>query len=226
MAGATSGSLSASPSASASSGSGDEKNARWARQEEEEWAAYDREWAAHRLNLYVCGVPTYLFNLKDPHSKRKAEADHIQTKRDQWKAASARYYERHPEVKEKKRLRAAEKQCIFMETRAASLGSAEAMPCQPVDRAQEPDKLDLQSGPVTEETLKCGWHVASAWYVVRRTKGGLRARSSGMSHVQEAAESLVGLHDRRPVRCGSERLDASDTWTLLAPQYDSEDSAD
>ncbi|KAJ7815140.1 hypothetical protein B0H13DRAFT_1924357 [Mycena leptocephala] len=33
----------------------------------------------------------------------------IQTKREQWKAASARYYERHPEVKEKKRQRSAEK---------------------------------------------------------------------------------------------------------------------
>ncbi|KAF8179482.1 hypothetical protein K438DRAFT_1768851 [Mycena galopus ATCC 62051] len=32
-----------------------------------------------------------------------------QTKRDQWKAASARYYERHPEVKEKKRVKMAEK---------------------------------------------------------------------------------------------------------------------
>jgi hypothetical protein len=40
---------------------------------------------------------------------RKAEA--VQTKRDQWKAASARYYERHPEVKEKKRLKAAEQRC-------------------------------------------------------------------------------------------------------------------
>jgi glycerol-3-phosphate dehydrogenase len=37
---------------------------------------------------------------------RKAEA--LQNKRDQWKAASAHYYERHPEVKEKKRLKAAE----------------------------------------------------------------------------------------------------------------------
>ncbi|KAJ7854072.1 hypothetical protein B0H14DRAFT_3449860 [Mycena olivaceomarginata] len=37
---------------------------------------------------------------------RKAEA--LQNKRDQWKAASARYYEHHPEVKEKKRLKAAE----------------------------------------------------------------------------------------------------------------------
>jgi hypothetical protein len=37
---------------------------------------------------------------------RKAEA--LQNKRDRWKAASTRYYERHLEVKEKKRLKAAE----------------------------------------------------------------------------------------------------------------------
>ncbi|KAJ7844212.1 hypothetical protein B0H14DRAFT_2585280 [Mycena olivaceomarginata] len=37
------------------------------------------------------------------------EQEAIQNKRDQWRAASARYYERHPEVKEKKRLKAAEK---------------------------------------------------------------------------------------------------------------------
>ncbi|KAF8176395.1 hypothetical protein K438DRAFT_1770593 [Mycena galopus ATCC 62051] len=36
-------------------------------------------------------------------------AERKQTKRDQWKAASARYYERHPEVKEKKRVKMAEK---------------------------------------------------------------------------------------------------------------------
>ncbi|KAJ7681822.1 hypothetical protein B0H14DRAFT_2655081 [Mycena olivaceomarginata] len=35
----------------------------------------------------------------------------IQNKRDQWKAALAWYYERHPEVKEKKHLQAAEKRC-------------------------------------------------------------------------------------------------------------------
>ncbi|KAF8143734.1 hypothetical protein K438DRAFT_1993536 [Mycena galopus ATCC 62051] len=93
-------SVSPGPSASVSSGSGDEINKsdrdrQWALQEQEEWAVYDREWAAHRLILCVVG--------------QEEIGEHIQNKRDQWKAASARYYERHPEVKEKKRIQAAEK---------------------------------------------------------------------------------------------------------------------
>ncbi|KAF8156378.1 hypothetical protein K438DRAFT_1942819 [Mycena galopus ATCC 62051] len=36
------------------------------------------------------------------------DAEKVEHKRDLWKAASARYYERHPEVKEKKRLKMAE----------------------------------------------------------------------------------------------------------------------
>ncbi|KAF7349469.1 hypothetical protein MSAN_01737200 [Mycena sanguinolenta] len=49
----------------------------------------------------------------DPREEAQREAQKCamrkQNKRDQWKAASARYYERHPEVKEKKRVKMAEK---------------------------------------------------------------------------------------------------------------------
>jgi hypothetical protein len=38
----------------------------------------------------------------------------LRLKRDQWKAASARYYERHPEVKEKKRLKMSEARCVYL----------------------------------------------------------------------------------------------------------------
>ncbi|KAJ7906818.1 hypothetical protein B0H13DRAFT_1880219 [Mycena leptocephala] len=44
------------------------------------------------------------------HQRELAELTAVQTKRDQWKAASARYYEHHPEVKEKKRQKMVE-QC-------------------------------------------------------------------------------------------------------------------
>ena len=37
----------------------------------------------------------------------------LQDKRERWKAASARYYEKHPEVKEKKRVKAAERRYGF-----------------------------------------------------------------------------------------------------------------
>jgi uncharacterized protein involved in exopolysaccharide biosynthesis len=46
------------------------------------------------------------------HAAQKAKVEALQNKRDQWKAASARYYERHPELKEKKRVKMAEKRCV------------------------------------------------------------------------------------------------------------------
>ncbi|KAJ7250117.1 hypothetical protein B0H12DRAFT_1072134 [Mycena haematopus] len=46
---------------------------------------------------------------KVEYEKWVKEEEALQSKRDQWKAASARYYQRHPEVKEKKRLKAAER---------------------------------------------------------------------------------------------------------------------
>ncbi|KAJ6609625.1 hypothetical protein B0H10DRAFT_2063510 [Mycena sp. CBHHK59/15] len=55
----------------------------------------------------------YLPDLRRCKRNRRAEQERarlnaIQTKRDQWKAASARYYANHPKVREKKRLRNAE----------------------------------------------------------------------------------------------------------------------
>ncbi|KAJ7239580.1 hypothetical protein B0H12DRAFT_1074975 [Mycena haematopus] len=56
----------------------------------------------------------YLEGCRDHEHRRLARikdsraALALQGKRDRWKAASARYYERHPEVKEKKRVKAAE----------------------------------------------------------------------------------------------------------------------
>ncbi|KAJ6591941.1 hypothetical protein B0H10DRAFT_2442145, partial [Mycena sp. CBHHK59/15] len=40
--------------------------------------------------------------------ERQAQRNTLESKRSQWKAASARYYENHPEVREKKRLKMAE----------------------------------------------------------------------------------------------------------------------
>jgi hypothetical protein len=47
------------------------------------------------------------------HQRELAELTAVQTKCDQWKAASARYYEHHPEVKEKKRQKMAEQRCVY-----------------------------------------------------------------------------------------------------------------
>ncbi|KAJ6448772.1 hypothetical protein C8R45DRAFT_947788 [Mycena sanguinolenta] len=67
-----------------------------------------------KVNSIGCGITgrskiklTFVERL---HGRRPyGQAHALQNKRDQWKAASARYYERHPEVKEKKRVRAAER---------------------------------------------------------------------------------------------------------------------
>ncbi|KAJ7794336.1 hypothetical protein B0H14DRAFT_2621974 [Mycena olivaceomarginata] len=45
-------------------------------------------------------------------AEQQAQLRSLENKRDQWRAASARYYERHPEMKEKKRLKMAEKWCV------------------------------------------------------------------------------------------------------------------
>ncbi|KAJ6487388.1 hypothetical protein C8R47DRAFT_1072044 [Mycena vitilis] len=44
---------------------------------------------------------------QEEHDTHRAERNALETKRCQWKAASARYYENHPEVREKKRLKMA-----------------------------------------------------------------------------------------------------------------------
>ncbi|KAJ7841227.1 hypothetical protein B0H13DRAFT_1910372 [Mycena leptocephala] len=49
------------------------------------------------------------WKLQFKEQEERARLLSIQTKREQWKAASARYYEKHPEVKERKRVIMAEK---------------------------------------------------------------------------------------------------------------------
>jgi hypothetical protein len=49
-------------------------------------------------------------DMEEAERIRKAEA--VQAQRDKWKAASARYYLKHPEIKEKKRVKMAEKRWV------------------------------------------------------------------------------------------------------------------
>ncbi|KAJ7720152.1 hypothetical protein B0H14DRAFT_2642767 [Mycena olivaceomarginata] len=64
-----------------------------------EYAEYKRRYAEYDEKCAAC-------RKRKEEVLRKAEA--LRSKRDQWKAVSARYYEHHPEVKEKKRIKAAE----------------------------------------------------------------------------------------------------------------------
>ncbi|KAJ7821474.1 hypothetical protein B0H14DRAFT_2599232 [Mycena olivaceomarginata] len=78
-------------------------------------------------------------------AEQQAQLRSLENKRDQWRAASARYYERHPEMKEKKRLKMAEK-------RAAKKTGLAAMGPTPSGRAQKKlgdfsEVLDLNLSP-------------------------------------------------------------------------------
>ncbi|KAJ7807684.1 hypothetical protein B0H14DRAFT_2609478 [Mycena olivaceomarginata] len=75
----------------------------------EEEREYERQYARYlrKLDRYNRKQAEIRYVSEREEAQRRVHA--IQNKRDQWKAASARYYERHPEVKEKKRLQAAEK---------------------------------------------------------------------------------------------------------------------
>ncbi|KAJ7808484.1 hypothetical protein B0H14DRAFT_2608912 [Mycena olivaceomarginata] len=55
-----------------------------------------------------------------------ARAEAVQAQRDKWKAASARYYLKHPEIKEKKRVKMAEKKVGQLVTSTASVGSTQS----------------------------------------------------------------------------------------------------
>ncbi|KAJ7795156.1 hypothetical protein B0H14DRAFT_2621287 [Mycena olivaceomarginata] len=75
----------------------------------EEEREYERQYARYlrKLDRYNRKQAEIRYVSEREEAQRRVHA--IQNKRDQWKAASAWYYERHPEVKEKKRLQAAEK---------------------------------------------------------------------------------------------------------------------
>ncbi|KAJ6484704.1 hypothetical protein C8R45DRAFT_931155 [Mycena sanguinolenta] len=145
----------------------------------EEWQQKDK---AHKRRRYV-------------REKNLREAYALQDKRDRWKAASARYDERHPEVKEKKRVRAAERRA------AKKLAHRRWDPPKrrKASTAEEPLEID-------EDGLRAG-------------TTPLSEAPDDASKVREAAQSLLGLR----ARCG--RTEVRDSWTALAPQYDNRRSA-
>jgi hypothetical protein len=55
------------------------------------------------------------WKLQFKEQEERARLLSIQTKREQWKAVSARYYEKHPEVKERKRVIMAEKRRVAVD---------------------------------------------------------------------------------------------------------------
>ncbi|KAF8127738.1 hypothetical protein K438DRAFT_1789822 [Mycena galopus ATCC 62051] len=165
-----------------------------------------------------------------PHSRSQKvqaenEAHAIKTKRDQWKAASARYYVRHPELKEKKRLQAAERRaakklarrerdclkkeqigehnqlCEFPKNHDISLPKTSAqMAVVEVDLFTMPNSWNTKGGSDCDcvDDSHPGWdaHPQSL-------------REQGWAH----GENGQILSDMVP----------RDAWSILAPQYDSSD---
>ncbi|KAJ7698226.1 hypothetical protein B0H14DRAFT_2649553 [Mycena olivaceomarginata] len=119
---------------------------------QEEWAEYELRRAA--------------FDLKRAEAQSKRlKARVVQNKRDQWKAASARYYERHPEVKEKKRLKAAEQrngiQLLFSAAKKLARRRWDPAPkrkSEPLGDSREEPDLDLTADvadPTADTQASC-----------------------------------------------------------------------
>ncbi|KAJ7791909.1 hypothetical protein B0H14DRAFT_2624561 [Mycena olivaceomarginata] len=157
----------------------------------------------------------------------------IQNKRDQWKAASARYYERHPEVKEKKRLKAAEKRAAKRLARhrwdPPSVGERRRREQQLGD-FECPDELDINIDPLEhphmslthddvlelfEESMRDT--PADTDSETKSTSEGSGAAAASSARAN-AAESLLEL---RAQRVGRPDLRASAAWSRVAPDYDS-----
>ncbi|KAJ7899166.1 hypothetical protein B0H14DRAFT_3124190 [Mycena olivaceomarginata] len=114
-------------------------------------------------------------------------------KRAQWKAASARYYERHPEVKEKKQLKVAE-----LRNSQSVAGIPRGSPSRLAPDTVEPVRLPLHPVRAVDPNV-----------------------DADMDSGLEAAESLLGLWASICGRQHPDARVAVDKWGLLAPQYDS-----
>ncbi|KAF8177758.1 hypothetical protein K438DRAFT_1978362 [Mycena galopus ATCC 62051] len=149
-------------------------------EDERQWAVYDVKWRQHRAIV-----------------KRKQEAQQrawaTQNKRDQWKVASAGYYERHPKVKEKKRLKAAEKQEVKKVSR----------------RRWDPPKKAKCADDATAEQRQD----------LAAPRGG--AALDVVDVCLGPAVLMMGppVWDNEDGHLGG----CNDSWALLAPKYDSED---
>ncbi|KAJ7789961.1 hypothetical protein B0H14DRAFT_3502242 [Mycena olivaceomarginata] len=165
-------------------------------------------------------------------ARQKAEA--VQTKRAQWKAASARYYERHPEVKEKKRIKAAEQRAAKKLARRRWDPPRRAPPSHPVPPAQLPPAQlpPAQLPPAQLTQTLAGYSDGPLPDVAIMSHSGDDDEDVSRFHCPEsdpnadamAAESLLDLHARptaRPTSVSGQT--EADTWASIAPQYDSSD---
>ncbi|KAJ7336974.1 hypothetical protein DFH08DRAFT_964931 [Mycena albidolilacea] len=153
-------------------------------------------------------------DMEEAERIRKAEA--VQAQRDKWKAASARYYLKHPEIKEKKRAKMAEKRAARkLARRRWDLPKAARKPDgegQLGDFSGTPDlDLDLENGGPVRLT-----HDEALGDFLSISKDGHDTADT------VAAASLLFLRTHRPPQRQPSGA-SGDAWSGLAPDYPSSD---
>ncbi|KAJ6517931.1 hypothetical protein C8R47DRAFT_1062511 [Mycena vitilis] len=125
---------------------------------------------------------------QDEHNTQRTQRNALEMKRSQWKAASARYYENHPEVRAKKRLKMAAQ-------RAAKKLSR---------RKRDPPKM-INGLPPQDHQLEMAVDVD-----VGRATPILNSDRADSADVHAAAESLLYLQRRIALNPFPEDLPPSD----------------
>ncbi|KAJ6492412.1 hypothetical protein C8R47DRAFT_1070460 [Mycena vitilis] len=127
---------------------------------------------------------------QEAQEARQTKRDSQATKRCQWKAASARYYENHPEVRERKRLKMAEQRAAKRLARRKWDPPKKSRPAVAVRTTVECNEgVDVSHGRRPRSRLQV-WCAASA------LEGNPTLDGPDMEDVHEAAESLLSLQRR------------------------------
>ncbi|KAJ7821916.1 hypothetical protein B0H14DRAFT_2598830 [Mycena olivaceomarginata] len=167
-----------------------------------------------------------------PRLDESQNAEKVQLKRNQWKAASARYYERHPEVKEQKRLkmvaaRAAKKQARRRWDPPRQVRSRPPAP-DTMDEDEDFDLDDERPEPSAEEQLRIARRAKMEEYAKCKNQPVDHDSSSADAHMapeNAAAQSLLSLSRvavPAPVAPqNSHESGIAGTWAALAPDYSS-----
>ncbi|KAJ7894254.1 hypothetical protein B0H14DRAFT_2559388 [Mycena olivaceomarginata] len=173
----------------------------------------ERQWDEYEIKLAAFKAR----QVEKLDAQRKAKA--VQAKRDLWKAASVRYYERHPEVKEKKRIKAAEQRAAKQLARRRwdplKKGSRSRVdlshPVPPVQTLGGYSDVQLQDLPDVAIISHRGGHDMSPSH----------CPDPDPSVDAMAAESLLDLRAQPRSTSGKTKASLVDIWASLAPQYDS-----
>ncbi|KAJ7653998.1 hypothetical protein DFH06DRAFT_1133577 [Mycena polygramma] len=129
---------------------------------------------------------------RDEHDRRRGHRSAQETKRCQWKAASARYYENHPEVREKKRQKMAAQ-------RAAKKLSRRKWDPPKKPRLPPPHPDSSEDMALSRGVSTCPSPVPQHSDVRR---GPVQLSDAACADLQAAAESLLFLqrqHARHPL---------------------------